>query len=170
MKVYTQEEWQAEARELFGDDPKNWRFKCSSSRCGREQSYNSLIQQFEKGIKSQRYGIPEQEDGNYKVNPYTACYGPDCNWVAGGLFSSGIIVVYDSTKPYDTQRMENCVYVFPFAEPRKCRLCGYNLDKNEPDNETDLCTQCQEGEAVSEEWEKDNVIGWGSLPPGAKRK
>jgi len=168
MKTYSQEEWHAEAKERFGDDPKNWRFKCTSSLCGREQSYNSLKQQFEKGIASKRHGIPEKDErGVYKVHPYAECYSPDCNWVAYGLISSGIIVVYDPSKPHNIDTKENCAHVFPFAEPRKCRLCEWNLDKNEPDNQSDICRQCQEGEEMSEEWELDNMIGWGSPPPGA---
>ena len=89
----------------------DWKFKCSN--CGRIQSANSIREQMKKGEKSQRWGTLKKGDD---FDPATSCYSPSCNWVSNGLFTSGILVILDLSKPHDASLKKNCTYVFPFAD------------------------------------------------------
>ncbi len=100
------------AVELFGEDPLAWEFKCS--HCDRIQSGNSVIKQMKEGIESLRYGLLKKGD---PLRVECVCYSPTCNWLANGLFTSGILLIIDPEKPHDANLKENCYYVFPFADP-----------------------------------------------------
>lgn len=91
MKVYTHEEWVAEARRLFGPSAKNWKFKCCN--CGHEQTIADFI----------AAGI---EEPNAKV--YFSCIGrwtngkgtmmnkeKPCNYTLGGLLPLNEVQVKD---------------------------------------------------------------------------
>ena len=105
------EEWIAQGETLFGTDRMKWKFVCSSKSCSRIQSAESIKEQMEKGEPSLRYGL--LEDG-HRLSPDSACYSPTCNWVAGGLFHSGKLIIHDPEKPYNPQTLENCGYIFWF--------------------------------------------------------
>jgi len=109
--ILTKEEWFKQGISLYGKDTENWEFKCP--HCKRVQSAKSIREQLSKGIGSMRHGLPKKGD---PMHLYSECYSPECNWVAYGLFSSGIIVIHDSTKPYNIDTKENCGYVFPFSK------------------------------------------------------
>jgi len=104
------EEWLKQGEELFGEDKTKWQFTCP--HCKQVQSWESIKEQNDKGIPSQRYGVLEKGS---RINVECTCYSPTCNWTANGLFTSGILVIHDMSKPYDEARKENCYYVFPFA-------------------------------------------------------
>lgn len=111
MVELSKEEWLEKGKELYGEDTEDWKFKCSN--CGRIQSGNSIREQMEKGEKSQRWGMLKKGDD---FDPATSCFSPSCNWVSNGLFSTGILVIYDSSKPHDANLLKNCTHVFPFAD------------------------------------------------------
>jgi len=109
--VFNKEDWLKQAKELFGEEKKDWSWVCSD--CGRSQSANSITKQFADGFASKRHGIVPK---GKRLFPYCECYDSRCNWVAYGLFNSGIIVINDPAKPHNIKTKENCAYVFPFAE------------------------------------------------------
>jgi len=111
MVELSKEEWLEKGRELYGKDMEDWKFKCPN--CGRIQSASSIREQMKKGEKSQRWGMLKKGDD---FDPATSCFSPSCNWVSHGLFSTGILVIYDSSKPHDASLKKNCTYVFPFAD------------------------------------------------------
>ncbi len=111
MAVITKEEFISKAKELYGENTNDWIFRCSN--CKREQSATSIRAEWDKGIKPKRY--PDIKIGD-EFRPEQECFSPDCNWVAYGLFNSGILVVIDDKKPHNSNLKENCVYVFPFAD------------------------------------------------------
>lgn len=111
MSIFSFQEWNAKGKELYGEDTLKWEFRCPS--CKKVHSFESLKEQIKKGIPSQRFGILKHGD---TVHIEDACYQPDCNWVANGLFCSGFLVVIDATKPFCIRLLENCTYVFPFAK------------------------------------------------------
>ena len=92
---YTQEEWNAELKNRFGDDMMNWAFKCPA--CGKV----STAREF-------------KEAGATPNDVYSTCIGRHtgqgsptkdskngCNWAAFGLFgtlSGGDIVVTEDGK------------------------------------------------------------------------
>ncbi len=104
MGEQTLQEWQEEGKKLFGEDFKQWKFKCPT--CGHVQN----IQDF----------LDVGADGN---NAYQECIGrytgkgspvkgdsSGCNWAAYGLFGTlgnGRIVITSEGKK---------VEVFNFAE------------------------------------------------------
>lgn len=72
-KTYTQKAWLAKAEELFGKDPKNWKFRCV--RCGHVQSIQDFI--------DNKIPMPH-------VKVYHSCIGRwvkdvGCDWTLGGL-------------------------------------------------------------------------------------
>lgn len=107
----TKEEIFKKAKELFGADNEQWRFRCPA--CGNIQSACSIRENQKNNIFSQRFGKPKKGDAIY-VERY--CYAPNCDWSANGLFNSGILIILDPTKPHDENLKENCYYIFPFAE------------------------------------------------------
>ena len=111
MTTITRDELLQQGRDLYGSNRLDWKFKCSG--CGNIQSGKSIIKQMEEGIKSQRYGLLLK--GDHQLQPESSCYSPDCNWVAGGLFRSPVLMIYDPTKPYDINLYENCASIFEFA-------------------------------------------------------
>jgi len=73
MVKFTLEEWKNKAKELFGDDYKDWKFKCP--QCGNVQSFRD----FE--------GLVEDPSSVF----YFSCIGRwkkgvGCDWTLGGLF------------------------------------------------------------------------------------
>ena len=111
MVELSKEDWLKKGEELYGKDGNEWKFKCSN--CGRIQSSKSIKEQMDRGEKSQRWGMLKKGED---FDPSTSCFSPSCNWVSNGLFSSGILVIIDSTKPHDANLKKNCTYVFPFAD------------------------------------------------------
>lgn len=93
----SREEWLRTARDLFGDDPLEWRFQCPN--CGTSQSGNDLL----------AAGVSRDElDGVLAFS----CIGrfesdQGCNWTLGGLF-----------RIHDTEVVSEGVAhaVFDFAE------------------------------------------------------
>jgi len=98
----TIEEWHAEARARFGDDPNKWRFKCPS--CGFVQTRLDFL----------AYGVPRHDvdrrlgfscigrsilqtcrDSSDVVEFMEANRGYGCNYAGGGLFRiNPVEVVY----------------------------------------------------------------------------
>ena len=106
----TKEEFFKEGERIFGKDKKTWKYKCPN--CNYIQSANSVTTQMKGNVPSLRHGIVEIGD---LIFPHCECYSPTCNWVAYGLFNSGILVIFDSSKPFNKDTKENCGYAFPFA-------------------------------------------------------
>lgn len=93
IKEYKITEWIAEAERRFGNDRKNWRFRCPS--CGHIQ----LIGDFE----------PYKEKGATPNTAYFSCIGrwnghmkngigsgkSPCNYTLGGLFNFAKVYVTD---------------------------------------------------------------------------
>ena len=93
-KVYTINEWKAEAIRRYGEDPLKWRFRCS--KCKRQWS---LEEYFE--IK---------KAGNVSNGWQECCY---CDWVSYGLLGTlgdGLIVTFPEGAP---------AQVFNFADAEK---------------------------------------------------
>jgi hypothetical protein len=137
----SQADFYERAKKLYGDDPQGWKFHCCG--CKNIQSGAQIIEQAKKGIKFMRHG--ELYEGDV-LRPHSECYSPSCNWVAYGLFSSGILVIIDPTKPHNENLKQNCYYIFPLADDKEmleaagidlkrealeARLteCGYKLVK-----------------------------------------
>ena len=108
--IITREDLEKKAEVLFGQDRLSWEFKCSG--CGNIQSGNSVIKQMKEGIESKRHGLLKKGD---PLRVECRCYSPECNWLANGLFNSGILMIMDPEQPHDAARKENCYYIFPFA-------------------------------------------------------
>lgn len=73
IKIITGEEWRAKATELFGDDARNWKFKCPN--CGHVQTIQDFI---DNGVEKPANKV------------YYSCIGrwiksTGCNWTLGGL-------------------------------------------------------------------------------------
>ncbi|MHA1167613.1 MAG: VVA0879 family protein [Candidatus Hodarchaeales archaeon] len=107
MKVVYRSDLVKQATELFGKNPLDWKFRCSS--CKRIQSGNSIIVQMEEKIPSKRYGILKV---GHRLHPETACYSPTCNWVANGLFRSPTLMIHDPDLPYNEDVLLNCTRIF----------------------------------------------------------
>lgn len=98
-------DWLAKAKELYGNDPINWKFKCAN--CGHVQSGNDFIQAKVTDWDSAfyfscigRWTGGEGTLGN-KKSP--------CNYTLGGLFCLAKVYVIDEDgKEYP---------VFEFADP-----------------------------------------------------
>ncbi|MFA5307581.1 MAG: VVA0879 family protein [Candidatus Babeliales bacterium] len=102
------------AEKLYGKDRCNWKFKCPN--CGNIQSGNTIREQMLKNIGSMRHGIIQKGEGIYLD---CECYSPTCNWVAYGLFNSGILMIIDSSLPHNEATKENCGYIFPLADDKE---------------------------------------------------
>ena len=111
--LISKNEWMEEGKKRFGEDFAKWKFKCPS--CGKIQSYESIREEMEsKSFKSKRsFRI---ESGKPQPSPYSECTGQDCDWVAYGLFSGPITVIFEVDKPYDENLKVNCTMSFEFAE------------------------------------------------------
>jgi len=70
--------WIEKAKELFGKDSYNWKFKCPS--CGHIQSINSMLKHTPslKAVEIENMVFVNCE------GRYNAKYG--CDWTLGGLF------------------------------------------------------------------------------------
>lgn len=84
MKVLSQEEWVALGTKLYGEDKREWKFKCV--QCGEAQTYNDFI----------KIGV---EDPTLYV--HFSCIGRftkdrGCDWTLGGLFQLHKQEVIDS--------------------------------------------------------------------------
>lgn len=119
----SQKDFEERAKKLYGENPQDWKFKCTGyknegkgPKCGNIQTAASIIEQHKKGIKSLRHGQLKKGDA---LRPDCECYAPDCNWVAYGLFNSNILVIIDPTKPHNTNQMENCCWIFPLADDQE---------------------------------------------------
>lgn len=110
-KVLSQKEWEQLGTALYGPDQTDWEFKCFF--CNRVQSLKSIREEQAKGVRSKRYGELKKGD---KVFPEQCCYSPDCDYVSNGLFTTGVLIVYDPLKPHNEALKENCCYVLPFAK------------------------------------------------------
>jgi len=104
----THEEWKQRGRELFGDDPKEWRFVCPS--CGHVQTFNDFLaldmvpEDVEKYVGFSCIG---RFDGHGDTD---ICSGKSpCNYTAGGLLNINPIKVIIG---------ENHRYVFAFEEDK----------------------------------------------------
>ncbi len=111
MKLISRIDLVKRGKELYGEDPLAWAFKCWS--CGNIQSGNSIIKMSKEGIKSLRHGLIKK---GHQLRPESECYSPTCNWVAYGLIRSGILMIQDPTKPHDLNTYTNCANIFAFAE------------------------------------------------------
>lgn len=101
MAKYTQEEWLAEAKKRFGNDPKNWKFVCPA--CGHVQTQQEFI------------------DAGSDLDAYYSCIGratgkgspvdgdsSGCNWTAGcffGTLGKGDVVITPDGKEHDVFRL-----------------------------------------------------------------
>ena len=112
VKRLTTEEWLAKGKELFGDDPKLWKFSCAN--CGHIQTIADFIELRKLGLF----------DGDVQ-GAYYSCIGrydrrlPDktigelgdkdkspCNYTLGGL------IVLAKTVVVDDENYENPVFEF----------------------------------------------------------
>ena len=89
MRTLTHDEWHARGRELYGDDPRKWRFRCVA--CGNIQSHESVTE------RNPRIG-----DTSRWI--YYACEGRHtdgvgCDWTLGGLFKVHKLEVRDGERP-----------------------------------------------------------------------
>ena len=107
----SKDDWLAMGERLYGKDTENWEFKCLF--CERVQSAKSIREEQKKGVVSKRYGKLKKGDD---FSPELCCYGQDCDYVANGLFTSGVLVILDPSQPHDEARKKNCTYVVPFAK------------------------------------------------------
>lgn len=78
MRRLSYEDWIKKAKELFGKDSYNWRFKCAS--CGHIQSINSMLEH-----------NPLLKAKDFENSIYFNCEGRTnegygCDWSLGGLF------------------------------------------------------------------------------------
>lgn len=76
VRQISREEWLRTARDLFGEDPLEWRFQCP--KCGTSQSGNDLLaagvsrDELDRVLAFSCIGRFESDQG--------------CNWTLGGLF------------------------------------------------------------------------------------
>lgn len=100
----TRERWLAIAAELFGEDPRAWRFTCPA--CGHEQSHNE--------VKARKPDVGDTSGWIYfscegRHNP-----GHGCDWTLGGLFQVHTLEVLE-----ESGRAVRCMR---FAHPRADEL------------------------------------------------
>lgn len=95
MQKQTLEEWQEEAKKLFGEDPRQWKFKCPA--CGHVSSVQDFLDA--GGETNDAYQMcigrvnGKGENGMKGIDK-----GFGCNWAAFGLFGNlgkGRTVVVD---------------------------------------------------------------------------
>lgn len=121
--VLTREQVIEKAEALFGKDRQKWTFRCPS--CKRPQSAELVRAQMKSGMPSQRYGMLKKGD---RLNLETACYKPDCNWVANGLFTSGILMVHDPDQDYDVNLKRNCCFIFPLEGDKEMMDSAFGIE------------------------------------------
>jgi hypothetical protein len=108
------------SEKLYGKEQEKHQYKCPC--CGRVQSILTLREQKKAGVPSKRYGPITTENAAYF---FSECLSPNCNWVAYGLFNSGILIIEDSSKPHNEATKENCGYTFPLAHDEEmCKAAG----------------------------------------------
>ena len=85
-RVLTYDEWQDEGERLFGDDRKQWKFRCP--KCDTKQNFNDFVKFTEL--------TPDD------ITKYIAfsCIGRftdkmGCNWTLGGLFQMHTLEITD---------------------------------------------------------------------------
>lgn len=107
----TQEDWLAEARRRFGDDPKGWRFRCPS--CGNVATPADFLALGADGQRASgecigrvhvEQGTTQRVDGNTKP----------CNWAAMGLFRLPSVVEVAYTEP--RANGDRSTLAFPFDD------------------------------------------------------
>lgn len=86
---FTLEEWQAEARRRFGEDPRNWKFVCPSCRHVASSNDWKSVGASEGEIAFSCVGrhLPEAKTLGERPGP--------CNYAGGGLFQLNPITVVD---------------------------------------------------------------------------
>jgi len=97
----THVEWAARAAELYGKDPRGWKFRCPA--CGHQQSIAEALER-----------NPELDEGAAQAWIYFACEGRfndqvGCNWALGGLLQIHERVVEPDRK----------VFLFADDEPER---------------------------------------------------
>ena len=85
-RTMTEEAWRAHGRELYGEDSREWKFRCVS--CGNIQSHASVTER-----------NPEITDTSSWI--FFACEGRHtdgvgCDWTLGGLFQIHKLEVTDT--------------------------------------------------------------------------
>ncbi len=94
MKAFTSiEEWRAEAKKRFGDNPKNWKFICPS--CGHIASAQDWID-----VGASPSEIAFSCVGRHTEKPYDAFQKgkSPCNYAGGGLIQLNPIIIRDGEK------------------------------------------------------------------------
>jgi hypothetical protein len=91
--IFKYDEWLEELKNRFGNDAKNWAFKCPS--CGNVQTINDFIKN-------------NIEDPNSKV--YYSCIGRyvkgiGCDWTLGGLFKINKVSVLQGAQVFPVFEM-----------------------------------------------------------------
>lgn len=81
----TRAAWVARGEELFGRDPRAWKFRCVS--CGNVQSHES--------VKARNPEVRETERWIYFACEGRHTPGVGCNWTLGGLFRIHKLEVVD---------------------------------------------------------------------------
>lgn len=78
MEIINYEDWIKKAKELYGEDPDNWKFKCPI--CGHIQSIKSVL---EHGPSLERQKVQDWIHYNCegRINE-----GYGCDWTLGGFF------------------------------------------------------------------------------------
>lgn len=91
LYTMTREEFYKIAKELWGDDPKDWIFVCPW--CDNKQSFNSLMKILDTQgfIESMRYGkITKENIKDLQPKPDQECISPNCNYVSYGLIGGSL--------------------------------------------------------------------------------
>lgn len=96
------EQWLARGRELYGDDPRTWKFRCV--RCGNVQSHES--------VKARNPEIGDTSSWIFFACEGRRTQGVGCDWSLGGLFRLHRLEVRD-TRP---EAKEEWVPCFEFAD------------------------------------------------------
>ena len=89
-----QEELIKRGQDLYGINPKDWKFRCTykltGCKCTKVQSFASIIERLEKGM-------------------------PPCAMFGLCLLMSNILVIIDPSKPHNRALEQNCYHMFPLA-------------------------------------------------------
>jgi len=107
LKKVPKDEWLAEAKKRFGDDPLNWKFVCPS--CGHIQSCVDFRPYKDKGAdpNDAYFSCIGRFDGHMKTSMLSG--ESPCNYTLGGLFvlATTVVVLEDGRQ----------LPVFEFAPP-----------------------------------------------------
>lgn len=93
LLVLTREQFYSKAKELWGDDPKDWIFVCDW--CDNKQSFNSFMKIINSQgyFESQRYGIITKQNMKELQPKFDQeCISPNCNYASYGLFGGSLEV------------------------------------------------------------------------------